>query len=106
MEVEMIALNPAHVGLLSVLLAGVGKAMKSLPRVPDEVIPVTLAVVGGAATGWLNGWRPDAMLAGAAVGLMTTGAHQVVKQFFPKREGGAAAGVEGSEEKKDEGPKS
>lgn len=71
-----------------------GEAVKALPIVKNEFIPVIVGFIGGIlgivgmyiipdfpAQDWLN-----AMAVGIASGLASTGANQVLKQLFTKSE--------------------
>lgn len=78
-----VSINPAHYALLVLVLNGLGAALKAIPAVKNELIPVLLAGFGGLAHGFLAGWTPVGVLVGVAAGFAAVGGHQLLKSMKP-----------------------
>jgi len=88
-----VSINPAHYALLVLVLNGLGSALKAIPAVKNELIPVLLAGFGGLAHGFLEGWTPVGILVGVAAGFSAVGGHQLVKSMAPKIPPAVSVGI-------------
>lgn len=80
-----VSTNPAHFSLLVLFLNGLGAALKAIPAVKNELIPVLLAGFGGLAHGFLEGWAPVSILVGIVAGFSAVGGHQLLKSMKPEQ---------------------
>jgi len=80
-----VSINPAHYALLVLVLNGLGSALKAIPAIKNELIPVLLAGFGGLAHGFLEGWTPVGILVGVAAGFSAVGGHQLLKSMKPEQ---------------------
>ena len=76
---ELIPINPAHLATLTLLLNGLGAAIKAVPFIKNYWIPFLLAISGAAAHGALAGWTAQNLILGAACSWMAVGLHQTTK---------------------------
>jgi len=61
----------------------VGYILKTaFPKVPNNKIPVILAVLGAVLNGFVTGWTIEAIVYGALMGLASTGLHQAFTRFI------------------------
>lgn len=49
--------------------------------IPNDNIPVILAVVGAVLNPFVSGWSVESVVYGAVMGLASTGLHQAFKKF-------------------------
>lgn len=71
-------LNPIIIGLCLLI----GNTLKSsIPKLPNEYIPLVLSAVGVILSVTLNGFSGTNVIVGIVSGLSATGAHQVYKGF-------------------------
>lgn len=56
----------------------------SIPKIPNNMIPLIMAVLGVALNVWFNAFSftPDILLGGLFSGLASTGLHQAFKSFI------------------------
>ena len=55
-----------------------------LKRIPNDDIPVVLAILGAIVNTIVGGLSIDSIVYGALMGLASTGLHQAFKQFIEK----------------------
>ena len=55
-----------------------------LKRIPNDDIPVVLAILGAIVNAIVGGLSIDSIVYGALMGLASTGLHQAFKQFIEK----------------------
>lgn len=53
-----------------------------LSKIPNNDIPVILAVIGAIINGTVNGFGVETLVYGALTGLASTGAHQAFTKFI------------------------
>jgi hypothetical protein len=71
-------LNPIVIGLCLLI----GNTLKSsIPKLPNEYIPLVLSGIGVVLSVTLNGFSGTNVIVGIVSGLSATGAHQVYKGF-------------------------
>ncbi|WP_281665792.1 phage holin family protein [Gemella morbillorum] len=71
-------LNPIVIGLCLLI----GNTLKSsIPKLPNEYIPLVLSGIGAILSVTLNGFSGTNIIIGIVSGLSATGAHQVYKGF-------------------------
>lgn len=71
-------LNPIVIGLCLLI----GNTLKSsIPKLPNEYIPLVLSGIGVVLLVTLNGFSGTNVIVGIVSGLSATGAHQVYKGF-------------------------
>ena len=76
-------LNPVIIGLCLLI----GNTLKSsIPKLPNQYIPLVLGVIGVVLSVTLNGLSANNILVGLFSGLSATGAHQVYKGLVDKKE--------------------
>jgi len=69
-------LNPVVIGLCLLI----GNTLKSsIPKLPNQYIPLVLGLIGVVLSVTLNGLSTNNILIGLVSGLSATGAHQVYK---------------------------
>lgn len=71
-------LNPVIIGLC-LLIRNTLKS--SIPKLPNQYIPLVLGLIGVVLSVVLNGLNANNILIGLVSGLSATGAHQVYKGF-------------------------
>lgn len=81
---DTIGINPAHFAMLTILLNGVGKALKEIPGIPNGIIPLALSACGGVTHGFLAGFNAESVIAGVVAGMSAVGLHQTVTHAIPK----------------------
>lgn len=65
----------------------VGYILKTaFPKVPNNKIPVILALLGAVLNGFVSGWTIEAIVYGALMGLASTGLHQAFTRFIENQE--------------------
>ena len=71
-------LNPVVIGLCLLI----GNTLKSsIPKLPNQYIPLVLGLIGVVLSVTLNGLSVNNIIIGLISGLSATGAHQVYKGF-------------------------
>lgn len=76
----------AEAGGLAVICGIVGKVLKTLPKFPNEYIPLVLLVAGAATYIAANGFSIDNLVLGILASATATGVHQVGTQTWKKNE--------------------
>ncbi len=56
-----------------------------LKWIPNDDIPVILAVIGAALNPVVSGWSVESIVYGAVMGLASTGFHQAFKMFVENK---------------------
>lgn len=56
-----------------------------LSKVPNNDIPVVLAVVGAVLNGFVSGFSVESIVYGAVMGLASTGLHQAFTRFVENK---------------------
>ena len=82
----MITEAVAEAGGLTILMGVLGKVLKTVPRFPNEWIPLTLIVVGVGAYLSTNGLSVDNAVLGLLAASSATGVHQVASQYTKTNE--------------------
>lgn len=75
-------------GIVATCLA-IGYIIKnSIKIIPNDYIPLILAIIGVILNVWANGWTftPEILLGGLASGLASTGAFEFVKNITTTKE--------------------
>ena len=62
----------------------VGFVIKKIDKIPNNYIPLIMAILGSTINVWANGLKisPDILLGGMFSGLASTGLHQLFKQLI------------------------
>ena len=76
-------LNPVIIGLCLLI----GNTLKSsIPKLPNQYIPLVLGLIGVVLSVVLNGLSTNNILIGLVSGLSATGAHQAYRGLVDKKE--------------------
>lgn len=76
-------LNPVIIGLCLLI----GNTLKSsIPKLPNQYIPLVLGLIGVVLSVVLNGLNANNILIGLVSGLSATGAHQAYRGLVDKKE--------------------
>lgn len=57
----------------------------SFSKIPNELIPTILAVLGAVLNAMISGVNVEAVVYGALMGLASTGMHQAFKQYIENK---------------------
>lgn len=82
-------LNPVIIGLCLLI----GNTLKSsIPKLPNQYIPLVLGLIGVVLSVVLNGLNANNILIGLVSGLSATGAHQAYRGLVDKKEDSQSEG--------------
>lgn len=81
---DLTFLNDYFVFVVVGICLCVGFVIKKIEKIPNNYIPLIMAILGATINFWANGLKisPDILLGGMFSGLASTGLHQMFKQII------------------------
>jgi len=76
---EQIQINPSTFGILTLLLNGIGAAIKASPDIPNHYIPFILMLAGGLSNATMSGWTGPNVIVGIVAAFSANSLHQVAR---------------------------
>jgi len=73
-------INLAELAPIVAVLNALGRAVKSVPWIPDYSIPFVLMAAGALAQGGWHGWTAENILLGCGLGAAAVGVNQSFRQ--------------------------